>query len=133
MNPVSEHLAALERALPDLGGADLLEVLRRLVAAQAAVAARLSRTDGEHQAGPGMTCLALAEAADFMRLGKSTIREKVAAGEFVEGQHFARHGRRLIFFRQALEDFMRSPRQRPVTEHDDDLGPIIPRRRRRHG
>lgn len=126
MAPLHDHLAALERALPDLTPADLPEAIQRLAAAQAALAARLVVTGREMSIGAYLT---IEEATKVTRLGKSTIRAKIAARDLVEGVHFTRKGRRLIFFQQALEDWMKMPAARAGHVRADEAVPIIPRRR----
>lgn len=119
---------ALEKVVDDVKLGDAPLVITRLASVQSRIAARLmtSRT------APAVLeeRLTLAEVAERLRMGTSTVRALVASGEFREAEHFARKGRRLLFFWSAVDAWLRQTST--IVDPPEAAIPFV-RRGRRHG
>lgn len=131
MGDVAKLVAALHEAVADMPPADAPALLAQLSGLTMALGARLAGASGEQAAAARAECLSLAELAERLRLGQSTIRKMVDAGEFEEGVHFTRIRRRLIFRWAPIEQRLRSG-SAPAAAQPADAVPFV-RRGRRHG
>jgi hypothetical protein len=96
-------LAALQSAAADLPPPETAAILIHLGGVLCTVGARLAAGTAAEVAPPPEGFLTLAELAQRMKLGKSTIRAMVRKGEFQEHVHYRRVRRRLLFLWAPIE------------------------------
>ena len=121
-------VAALHKAVANLHPAAAPALLAQLSSLTLALSARLASGGGGDSSNT--ECLSLAELAERLRLGQSTIRKMVESGELQEGVHFRRVRRRLIFLWAAIEEYLRT---QPAVEtaQSAEAIPFVRRGRRR--
>lgn len=130
MEDVTKLIAALHEAVTDMLPADVPALLAQLSGLTLALGARLAGASVEQAAAARAECLSLAELAQRLRLGQSTIRKMVDSGEFEEGIHFTRIRRRLIFHWAPIEHMLKSRSTASVAPPAEAV-PFIRRGRRR--
>jgi len=107
LHRASRIIDALENVVD---GVELLQaplIITRLAGVQSKIAARLMNS-APSVAEPD-ECLTLAELAERVKIGESTLRTMIASGQLHQGEHYTRKGRRLLFFWLAIETWLRQP------------------------
>ena len=122
---------ALLAAVANIPLANAAALLAQLSSVTMALSARLAIGIDHQAAGTRPVCLSLAELAHRLRLGQSTIRKMVEAGEFVEGIHFTRLRRRLIFRWAPIEQRLGAQSAPPSEPQSAEAVPFVRRARRR--
>jgi len=103
---LAELAEALKDAAKDLPSESIPMLMTELATVQTLLAVRLLSTPTRVDDDDGK-CITLAELADRLKMGESTVREMVASGELRQGEHYAKKGRKLLFFWSAIRAWLR--------------------------
>jgi len=96
---------SLKDVIKDVPSENIPVLMTELATVQALLATRLLQiptTDDEDD-----ECLTVTELAERLKMGESTVRAMVASGELRQGEHYARKGRKLLFFWAAIRTWLR--------------------------
>ena len=105
---LSKLAEALNDAVNDLPSESIPVLMTELAAAQTVLATRLIGTPARTDDDDG-ECITLAELAERLKMGESTVRAMVTSGELRQGEHYARKGRKLLFFWSRIRAWLRQP------------------------
>jgi excisionase family DNA binding protein len=103
---LSKLAATLQDAVKDVPSENIPVLMTELATVQTLLAARLLSTPTHVDDDDG-ECITLAELADRLKMGESTVRAMVASGELRQGEHYARKGRKLRFFWSPIRAWLR--------------------------
>jgi len=129
MTDFSKLADDLKEAVTDAPPERIPGLMTELASMQTLLAARLLSTPVADEAEAD-ECLTLAELAERVKMGESTIRGMVTSGQLREGEHYARKGRKLLFFWSPIRAWLRQTP--PAPARTTTVMPFV-RRRRRHG
>ena len=131
MTDLFELAEALKDAATHVPAERIPVLMMELATVQTLLAARLLTAPTPDAYEDDSECLTLAELAERMKLGESTVRAMVAAGHLRQGEHYARKGRKLLFFWSQVRGWLREPEQ-PMEPAQPAVIPFF-RKGRRHG
>lgn len=123
----ASFLESLKDVVTDASRETIPVLMTELATIQTLLAARL--LNATPQSGPD-ECLTLAELAERIKLGESTLRAIVSSGQLRQGEHYARKGRKLLFFWSAIQAWLR---QTPEPSAPSTTVAPFHRRGRSHG